>query len=154
MRRVALAASLLMLVSASSAASQPRTRLVLTGFTGAFGNTLLTDFDQGFKQSAAMVYTISITRDDAARTATLLVRSNSATLGATKPIAHLQWRLSSSAIWVPLTTSDVAIDSQPLAVNGDFFTDSIIWRVLLDWGTDALGAISATLTFTLQIAAP
>jgi hypothetical protein len=136
------------------AQQSPQTELAVSGFTSALGTAGVTEFDQGFIASATpMQYTVAITRNDAQRVATLLVRSATATFGST-PISRVQWRRNDTPVWTGLSTTDAVIDSRTIATNGTSFSNSVWFRCLLDWGTDTPGTRSASVVVTLQITRP
>lgn len=144
-------------VLALSAGAQ-KTRLTLSGFTGAMGTAAVTDFDNGSMQSAtAIAYTVAIITPSTgtARTATVSISATTTTLNGTKPISDLQWRRNDLATWNSMTTTPVAVDSRSaFSGTGATFSNSIWLRVLLNWATDPASSYSTTVVITLSVTVP
>jgi hypothetical protein len=89
------------------------------------------------------------------RTTIVSIRSSSATMGGTKPVGNLQWRRADLAMWNSVTTGDVVIQTvTPFRRNTAPWSNSIFFRVLLNWTTDPPGSYSAPLVLTLTVTTP
>jgi hypothetical protein len=139
-----------------------KNRLTLSGTTVAFPTVVEADYNVGW---VAATNSITATFDASKaggpangvqRTAIISLSSTAATMGATKPIADLQWRRSDLSTWNSFTTSPVTVDSKQFVFNGlnDPWTATVFFRSLLSWATDAPGTYPATIVFTLTITTP
>ena len=86
------------------------------------------------------------------RTTTVFVRATSASLGGGKVLGDLQWRRSDLANWSAITSTDVQVEQRVMAKNGanDPWGNTIFFRMLLSWITDAPAAYTANYVVTLS----
>src|SRR5439155_925001 len=90
------------------------------------------------------------------RTTTVSIRSTSASLGGTKVIGDLQWRRSDLATWNSITLTDAQIEQRIVVRNAsnDPWSNTIFFRMILNWTTDAPGTYSASYQITLAQTVP
>ncbi|HWA40338.1 MAG TPA: hypothetical protein VG712_01940, partial [Gemmatimonadales bacterium] len=137
-----------------------RLRFSITGGSPiTFPNPTEAHYDAGSvpASSAALGWTENITGGgNTNRTSIVSVRANSSVMGGTKPIGDLQWKRSDLAVWNSLTTSNVVVESRPIRNNGinDPWSNSMTWRVLLDWANDGPATYTPTVVVTSTLTTP
>jgi hypothetical protein len=149
------AVSLALVLLASPLAAQ-KTSLTLASATVTFPAPTATDFINGFVDApTGMTFTINST-NGAQRTTTVSVRSISANLGGGKVIADLQWRRSDLATWNSITLTDAQVEQRIVVNKGlnDPWSNTIFFRMLLHWTTDAPATYSGTYQVTLSQTVP
>lgn len=166
MRRVSMSSTLaacILLAAFAPAASraQPvRTTLTVSGFPTAVAAPTGTDFLNGSIQSAPITFTVDATNGPAltTRTATVSIRcALPCPNSGPKTLASLQWRRGDLGTWNGLTTSDVVVESRSMTINvsNDPWANTILFRFLLNWTTDAPGSTSVfRVTMTLTVTSP
>jgi hypothetical protein len=149
------AVSLALVLLASPLAAQ-KTSLTLASATVTFPAPTAADFINGFVDApTGMTFTINSTQG-ASRTTTVSIRSISANLGGGKVIADLQWRRSDLATWNSITLTDAQIEQRIAISKGlnDPWGNTIFFRMLLHWTTDAPATYSSTYQITLSQTVP
>ena len=142
-------------VLAGGAAAQ-NTTLALAGAVITFAAPTSADYVAGFANSATGVtFTVNAT-SGTSRTTTVSIRSSSANLGGGKVIGNLQWRRSDLATWNSITTTNVQVEQRVVVRNGtnDPWNNTIFFRMLLSWTTDAPATYSANYVITLSQTVP
>lgn len=157
--RSALLLALTLAASAAPAAAQgnPRTDLTLSGATITFPAPTATDYLAGFVNSTSGVtFTVDATNGNQSHTTTVQIRSLSASLGGGKVLADLQWRRSDLVAWNTITLTDAQVEQRVQVRNGlnDPWSNTIFFRMLLTWTTDAPGTYSANYQITLAQTVP
>lgn len=145
----------LSLAFASPLAAQ-KTDLSVTGGTITFPAPIAADYIGGFVNSASGVtFTVNATTG-VSRTTTISIRSTSANLGGGKVIGDLQWRRSDLATWNSITLTDAQVEQRIVVrnVSNDPWSNTIFFRMILNWTTDAPGTYSANYQITLSQTVP
>lgn len=149
------AISLALALFASPLAAQ-KTSLTVAGGTVTFAAPTAADYTAGFINSATGVTFNLNAQTGASRTTTISIRSTSASLGNGKVIGDLQWRRSDLATWNSITLTDAQVE-QRVQVNGglnDPWSNTIFFRMVLTWATDAPATYSANYQITLSQTVP
>lgn len=147
----------LVLFATSLAAQNPKTDLTLAGATVTFPAPTATDYINGFVNSTAGVtFTVDATNGNQSHTTTIAIRSTSANLGGGKVLADLRWRRSDLATWNSITTTDVQVEQRVQVRNGlnDPWNNTIFFRMLLNWTTDAPATYTGNYVITLSQTVP
>jgi hypothetical protein len=154
----AVAISLLLALLASPLAAQnPRTTLTLAGATITFPAPTAADYINGFVNSTTGVaFTVDATNGNQPHTTTVSIRATSANLGNGKVLSDLRWRRSDLATWNTITSTNVQVEqrAQIRNVANDPWTNTIFFRMLLNWTTDAPATYSANYVITLSQTVP
>lgn len=133
-----------------------KTNLTVTGGTVSFPAPTAADYIAGFVNSSGGVTFTIDAQTGASRTTTVLVRSNSSTLGGGKSIGDLQWRRSDLATWNDITLTDAQVE-QRVVVRGalnDPWSNTIFFRMKLNWTSDPPGTYAANYQITLAQTVP
>jgi hypothetical protein len=150
------AISLALALFASPLVAQ-KTSLTLGNATVTFPAPTATDYVNGFVNAATGVsYTLSATQGNTSHTTTVSIRSTSANLGGGKVIADLQWRRSDLATWNSISLTDAQVEQKIMVRNvlNDPWSNTIFFRMILHWTTDAPGTYSANYQLTLSQTVP
>ena len=149
------AISLALALFASPLAAQ-KTILTVAGGTVTFAAPTAADYTAGFINSATGVTFNLNAQTGASRTTTISIRSTSASLGNGKVIGDLQWRRSDLATWNSITLTDAQVEQRVQVRNGlnDPWSNTIFFRMVLTWTTDAPATYSATYQVTLSQTVP
>jgi hypothetical protein len=149
------AISLALVLFASPLAAQ-KTILTLAGGTITFAAPTAADYIAGFINSGTGVTFTLNAQTGASRTTTISIRSISASLGSGKVIGDLQWRRSDLATWNSITLTDAQVEQRVQVRNGlnDPWSNTIFFRMVLTWATDAPATYSATYQITLSQTVP
>jgi hypothetical protein len=145
-------AALLALILFASPAAAQKTTITLTSATVTFSAPTATDYINGYVDAATGVtFTLDATAGGS-RTATVLIRATSASLGGGKVLGDLQWRRSDLANWSAITSTDAQVEQRVMAKNGanDPWSNRIFFRMLLDWTKDAPATYTANYVITLS----
>jgi hypothetical protein len=145
-------AALLAMVLGSSQLAAQKTTLTLANATVTFPAPTAADYINGYVDAATGVtFTLNAT-SGASRTTTVLIRATSASLGGGKVIGDLQWRRSDLATWSAITSTDVQVEQRVMVKNGanDPWNNTIFFRMLLSWTTDAPATYTANYVITLS----
>lgn len=129
------------------------------GTPNVFPAATLAMFNAGVNDNPTGIgFTVNVTGGSTAtdRTSIVSIRASSATLGGGKALSDLQWRRSDLVTWNPVTMADVMIESRTVRRNGtnDPWNNTVFFRMLLNWATDAPATYSTGLIFTLTITTP
>ena len=152
---VSAAISLALILCASPLAAQ-KTILTLTGATITFNAPTAADYIAGYIDSpTGVTFTLSA-QTGASRTTTVSIRSTSANLGGGKVIGDLQWRRSDLAAWNSMTLTDAQVEQRIQVRNGvnDPWNNTVFFRMLLSWTTDAPATYSGNYQITLSQTVP
>jgi len=150
------AAILLALVLFASPLAAQKTILTLTGATITFPAPTAADYIAGYVNSATGVTFTLNAQTGTSRTTTISIRSTSANLGGGKVIGDLEWRRSDLATWNTITLTDAQVEQMIVVRNGinDPWNNTIFFRMILNWATDAPATYSANYTITLSQTVP
>ena len=147
--------SLALMLFAFPLAAQ-KTTLTLASTAVTFPAPTAADYINGFVDApTGMTFTINSTQG-ASRTTTVSIRSISANLGGGKVISDLQWRRSDLATWNSITLTDAQVE-QRIVINkalNDPWSNTIFFRMVLNWTTDAPATYSGTYQITLSQTVP
>ena len=149
------AISLALVLCAFPLAAQ-KTSLTVAGGTITFPAPTAADYIAGFVNApAGATFTINSV-NGAQRTTTVSVRSISASLGGGKVIGDLQWRRSDLATWNSITLTDTQIEQRVVVNKGlnDPWSNTIFFRMVLDWTADPPATYSGTYQITLSQTVP
>jgi hypothetical protein len=133
-----------------------KTNLTLTGGTITFPAPTATDFVNGWVDAPTPVtFTLDAT-NGTSRTTTVSIRTTSINLGNGKVIADLQWRRGDLGVWNSITAANVQVEQRVLVRNGlnDPWSNTIFFRLLLDWTKDSPATYSGSYTITLSQTVP
>lgn len=150
------AAVLLALALFASPIAAQKTTLSVTGGTVAFPAPTAADYIAGFiGASNGATFTINSV-NGLARTTTISIRSTSASLGGSKVIGDLQWRRSDLATWNSITLTDAQVEQRIVINKGlnDPWSNTIFFRMLLNWTSDGPATYSANYQITLSQTVP
>jgi hypothetical protein len=153
---ITCAAVSLALVLFASPLTAQKTSLTLASATVTFPAPTAADFINGYVDApTGMTFTINSTSGPQ-RTTTISIRSISANLGGGKAIADLQWRRSDLATWNSITLTDAQVEQRVVVNKGlnDPWSNTIFFRLLLNWTTDAPATYSGTYQITLSQTVP
>ncbi len=152
---VSAAISLALILCASPLAAQ-KTILTLTGGTITFNAPTAADYIAGHIDSPTGVTFTVDAQTGASRTTTVSIRSISANLGGGKVIGDLQWRRSDLAAWNSMTLTNAQAEQRIQVRNGanDPWSNTVFFRMLLSWTTDAPATYSGTYQLTLSQTVP
>lgn len=153
--RLAVAIAIAMPLLASPLSAQ-RTTLTLTGGTITFPAPTAADYINGYVNSTTgVLYTINSV-NGVNRTTTISIRTTSANLGGTKSIADLMWRRSDLATWTSISLTDAQVEQKPVVNKGlnDPWSNTIFFRMNLDWATDSPATYTGSYTITLSQTVP
>jgi hypothetical protein len=141
---------LALVLSASPLAAQKAT-LTLTNATITFPTPTAADYINGYVDATGVTFNLVATAGGS-RTTTVLIRATSASLGGGKVLGDLKWRRSDLATWNAITSTDVQVEQRVMAKNGanDPWGNTILFRMLLSWATDAPGTYTANYVITLS----
>ena len=149
------AVSLALVLFASPLAAQ-KTTVTLTSAAVTFPAPTAADYINGYVDApTGMTFTINSV-NGAQRTTTISIRSISANLGGGKAIADLEWRRSDLATWNSITLTDAQVEQRVVVNKGlnDPWSNTIFFRMLLNWTTDAPATYSGTYQITLSQTVP
>ena len=147
---------LLALALIASPLAAQKTSLTVTGGTVTFPAPTATDYIAGYVDATSGVtFTINST-SGAQRTTTVSIRSTSASLGNGKVIGDLQWRRSDLATWNSITLTNAQVEQRVVVNNGlnDPWSNTIFFRMVLNWTTDAPATYTANYQITLSQTVP
>lgn len=150
------AAIALALVVAASPVAAQKTNLTLAGGTITFPAPTAADYISGFVNSTTGVTFTVNSMNGVDRTTTISIRSTSANLGNGKVLGDLQWRRSDLAVWNSITTTDAQVEQRIVVNKGlnDPWSNTIFFRMLLNWTTDPPATYTANYQITLAQTVP
>jgi len=147
---------LIALALVASPLAAQKTTLTVTGGTITFPAPTAADYIAGFVNSTGgATFTINSV-NGIQRTTTVTIRSTSANLGNGKVIGDLQWRRSDLATWNSITLTDSQVE-QRIVINkalNDPWSNTIFFRMALNWTTDAPATYTANYQLTLAQTVP
>jgi hypothetical protein len=150
-----VAIALVLALVASPLAAQ-KTNLTLAGGTITFPAPTAADYIAGYVNSATGATFTLNAQTGASRTTTVSIRSTSANLGGGKVIGDLQWRRSDLATWNSITLTDAQVEQRVVVrnVSNDPWSNTIFFRMVLNWTTDAPATYTANYQVTLAQTVP
>jgi hypothetical protein len=153
---VSTSAAMLALALFASPLAAQKTILTLAGATITFPAPTAADYVAGFVNSATGVTFTLNAQTGASRTTTVSIRSSSANLGGGKVIGDLEWRRSDLATWNSITLIDAQVEQRIMVRNGsnDPWNNTIFFRMVLTWTTDAPATYSGNYVITLSQTVP
>ena len=143
-------------------ATAQRTTLSVSGFPITFSPTAA-QLSTGFVDSPSPItFTVDATAGTTAqRTTIVTIRCEApCPVSGSKSMSGLNWRRADLALWNAMTTVDAFVESrfvyrnQPLPASNDPWSNSIYWRALVDWTTDAPGTSTYNIVMTLTVTVP
>ena len=140
-----------------AAAQNPRTDLTVAGGTITFPAPTANDYVAGFVNSTTgATFTVDASAGNQSHTTTVSIRATSASLGGGKVIGDLQWRRSDLPTWTSITATNAQVEQRVQVRNGlnDPWSNTIFFRLLLNWTTDAPSTYSANYQITLSQTVP
>ena len=147
---------LLALALVASPLAAQKTAFTVTGGTITFPAPTAADYIAGFVNSTGgATFTVN-SQSGVQRTTTVTIRSTSANLGNGKVIGDLQWRRSDLATWNSITLTDAQVE-QRIVINkalNDPWSNTIFFRMVLNWTTDAPATYTANYQLTLSQTVP
>jgi len=149
------AVSLALVLFAFPLAAQ-KTTLTLTNGAVTFPAPTAADYINGYVDApTGVTFTINSV-NGLQRTTTISIRSTSANLGGGKVIADLEWRRSDLATWNSVTLTDAQVEQRIVINKGlnDPWSNTIFFRMVLNWTTDAPATYSANYQITLSQTVP
>jgi len=153
---VSTSAAILALALFASPLAAQKTILTLSGGVITFPAPTAADYVAGFVNSATGVTFTLNAQTGASRTTTVSIRSSSLNLGGGKVIGDLEWRRSDLATWNGITFTDAQVDQKIQVRNGanDPWSNTIFFRMLLNWTTDAPATYAGNYVITLSQTVP
>lgn len=132
------------------------TLLSVAGGTITFPAPTATDYAAGWVNSTTGVTFTVNAFTGGSRTTTVSIRAVSASLGGGKVIGDLQWRRSDLAGWTSITATNAQVEQRVQVLNGanDPWSNTVFFRMLLNWTTDAPGTYSANYQVTITQTVP
>jgi len=151
-----IAAILLAMTSFASPLAAQKTGLTLAGGTITFPAPTAADYIAGFINSTSGVTFTVDAQTGVSRTTTISIRSTSANLGGGKVLGDLQWRRSDLASWNSITVTDAQVEQRVVVrnVSNDPWSNTIFFRIILNWTADVPGTYSANYQVTLAQTVP
>lgn len=149
------AVSLALVLFAFPLAAQ-KTTLTLASGAVTFPAPTAADYINGYVDApTGMTFTVN-SNSGVQRTTTISIRSISANLGGGKPIADLEWRRSDLATWNAIALTDAQVEQRIVVNKGlnDPWSNTIFFRMVLNWTTDAPATYSGTYQITLSQTVP
>ena len=152
--RLAIAIAGLVLFAIPLAAQ--KTTLALGGATITFPAPTAADYINGFVNSTTGVTFTINSVNGPNRTTTVAIRTTSPDLGNGKVIADFEWRRSDLATWNSITSTATQVEQRPVVNKGlnDPGTNTVFFRMLLSWTTDAPATYSGNYVITLSQTVP
>jgi len=150
------AAIALALALVGSPLAAQKTNLALTGGTITFPAPSAADYIAGFVNSTTGVTFTINSVNGLQRTTTVSIRSTSASLGGAKVIGDLQWRRSDLATWNSISLVDAQVEQRIVINKGlnDPWSNTVFFRMLLNWTTDPPATYTANYQITLAQTVP
>ncbi len=133
-----------------------KTTLTVSGGAVTFPAPTAADYIAGYVDAAGGVTFTVNSVNGVQRTTTVSIRSTSASLGNGKVIGDLQWRRSDLATWNSITLTDAQVEQRILinkALN-DPWSNTIFFRMVLNWTSDAPATYTANYQITLSQTVP
>ena len=125
----------------------------ITGGPAVFPAPAAADYNAGFvNDGTPLTYTLTLSAG-AASTVTVAIHSSSANLGGGKVLSDLQWRRGDLVAWNAMTTANVTVQSIQITA-GTPYANTIYFRMLLNWTTDAPATYTANLVVAISVTTP
>ena len=143
-------------VSAATLESQ-ETTMTLSGGTINFPAPTAADYNAGWINSTTgITFTVAQKKGRQTRTTTVSIASTSTSLGSGKAIGNLLWRRSDLTTWNSIMLTDAQVEQRVMVVNktNDPWSNTIFFRMLLNWTADAPATYSANYRLTLSQTVP
>jgi hypothetical protein len=140
----------------SSPLAAQKTSLAVTGGTVIFPAPTVADYINGFVDATAGVtFTVNST-NGLTRTTTISIRATSPNLGNGKSLADLEWRRGDLATWNSVSVVDSQVEQRIVVNKGlnDPWSNTIFFRMALDWTRDPPGTYAANYVITLSQTVP
>ena len=133
-----------------------KTSLTLSGGTITFPAPTATDYINGYVNSTTGVTFTLNSLNGVSRTTTVSIRSSSPDLGNGKVITDLLWRRSDLVTWNSISLTDAQVEQRVMVNKGanDPWTNTIFFRMALNWTTDAPATYTANYVITLSQTVP
>ena len=133
-----------------------KTSLTLSGGTITFPAPTATDYINGYVNSTTGVTFTLNSLNGVSRTTTVSIRSSSPDLGNGKAITDLLWRRSDLVTWNSISLTDAQVEQRVMVNKGanDPWTNTIFFRMALNWTTDAPATYRANYVITLSQTVP
>jgi len=155
LRGASTSAAIALALCASPALAQ-KTNVTVSGGTVTFPSPTAADYVAGYVTAVAGVTFNINSQNGVPRTTTVSIRSTSGSMGGGKVIGDLEWRRSDLATWNAVTLTDAQIE-QRLVINkglNDPWSNTIFFRLKLNWTTDAPGTYTANYQITVAQTVP
>jgi hypothetical protein len=156
-RSIAALVVALVLFARPLSAQNPKTDLTLASAAVSFPAPGAADYINGYIDApTGVTFTVDVTTGNQSHTTSILIRSTSANLGNGKVIGDLQWRRSDLTGWNSITITDVQVEQRTQVRNttNDPWSNTIYFRLLLDWTKDSPAAYAANYQITLSQTVP
>jgi hypothetical protein len=115
--------------------------------TLTFPAPTMADYTAGYISYATPVnVTWNFSSAQKSRAADFCIYSTTATMGGSKPIADLEWKLSTSSTWTPMTNSVAFVYNYPGSGQSSL-TLTYNFRLRLRWTVDQAGSYTANITY-------
>lgn len=151
-----IAGGLFALALLARPAAAQLTLFSVAGGTITFPAPTAADYIAGFVNSTTGVTFTVNAFTGGSRTTTVQIRAVSATLGGGKVIGDLRWRRSDLAGWTPITNTNAQVEQRVQVLNGanDPWSNTVFFRMILNWATDPPATYSANYQVTLTQTVP
>ncbi len=162
-RLLALLAWSLLPMAIAGAQGNRRTSLTVAGAPLVATGTTTTDIDAGSIALGAVSLTVDLTTNTGGtgfspRVTTVQVRCRlPCPASGAAAVANLEWRRADLAVWNPLTTTFVTIESRTATFAGtnDPWSRQVFWRYTLGWTTTPpRSATVFNIDYQLTVTAP
>jgi hypothetical protein len=146
----------LALGSSEAVAQAETTQLNVTTNTITFDPPTADDYATGFVTGVAgITFTVSVAGGQRSRTATVSIRGTDPSIGGGKPLSDVQWRRADLPTWTSLTLTNVNVEGRSMNSNtNNPWTNGILFRLLLNWGSDPPANYQANVEITLTQTVP
>ena len=132
--------------------------LTLTGGPVAFAAPTAADFAAGFAlHPTGLTFEVDVANNAHPNTlfeATISVRATTPVLGGSgKPTSDLEWSLGGAGPWTPLSLVDTPVETRTVRRNrlNDPWLNTLHFRMLLEWATDAPATYTTGIVVTLTV---
>ncbi|MFN2636550.1 MAG: hypothetical protein ABR585_05960 [Gemmatimonadaceae bacterium] len=147
----------MILAARGLSAQSLKTDLTLASATVSFPAPSATDYVNGYVDApTGVTFTVDATNGIQPHTTTVLISATSANLGNGKLIGDLQWRRSDLTGWNSITAANVQVEqrNQIRGLVNDPWSNTIFFRLLLDWTKDSPATYAANYRITLSQTVP
>ncbi len=134
-----------------------KTTFTVTGSTISFPAPTAADYVAGWiNSSSGVTFTVAQNTTLKSRTTIVSILSVANSLGNGKAIGDLQWQRADLATWNSITLTNVQVEQRVLVPGGanDPWSNTINFRLLLNWATDAPATYTASYQITLTQTVP